>query len=242
MHNQISAYKKAFTLVELSIVLIIIGLIIGGITYGSALINQSQILSVIGEITQYRSAVNNFALKYNSLPGDITNASTFWPSCDSTPANCNGNGDGTIGIKGNTGWQGTYQTNEALRAWQHLNLAGIISGNYSGIGISSAQNGQFSVNSPASKYNNSGYSFYTENCYNIGAIPYLMFGGKVTSGTPTYSVTPMDAYNIDNKLDDGNPKTGKAIAPGSDIVENCGGVATANACVDGTNSIYYFTK
>ena len=85
--------KAAFTLIELSIVLVIIGLIVGGILVGQNLIHNSEVKSQIKQIQEYEVAFNTFALKYNCLPGDCANAQNFFGTTDAfgNPIN-NGNG------------------------------------------------------------------------------------------------------------------------------------------------------
>lgn len=63
--------KSAFTLIELSIVLVIIGLIIGGILTGQDLINAATIRAQVSQISEFTTAVNTFKVKYNYLPGDM---------------------------------------------------------------------------------------------------------------------------------------------------------------------------
>jgi len=63
--------KNGFTLIELSIVLIIIGLIVGGILVGRDLITAAAVRAQLSQIEKYNSAVNTFRAKYGYLPGDI---------------------------------------------------------------------------------------------------------------------------------------------------------------------------
>ena len=104
-----------FTLLELSIVMVIIGLIIGGITVGQDMIRSAELNSVVSNFQKYQTAVNAFKLKYSALPGDMDNASSYWPTCDATPANCDGDNDGLI---------------QSELAWLHLSLSEIIPGSY----------------------------------------------------------------------------------------------------------------
>src|SRR3982751_930235 len=67
--------EKGFTLIELSIVLVIIGLIVGGVLVGQDLIRAAEVRATISQIEKYNTAVNTFRGKYNALPGDL-NAST----------------------------------------------------------------------------------------------------------------------------------------------------------------------
>jgi prepilin-type N-terminal cleavage/methylation domain-containing protein len=97
--------QSGFTLVELSIVLVIIGLLVGGVLVGSDLINAAQIRSQIRQFDELNAGVATFQLKYGSLPGDLTPgpaaAAGFEPR---TGNNGRGNGDGVI-----MGWDGTLQ-------------------------------------------------------------------------------------------------------------------------------------
>jgi prepilin-type N-terminal cleavage/methylation domain-containing protein len=215
---------KGFTLVELSIVLLIIGLIIGGITAGSSLIKQASLRSVISEQRSFSVAINNFLIAYGSLPGDIKNASSFWPSCDATPANCNGNGDGTIYFNF------TASTNESYRAWQHLSLAGIIQGSYTGVGGPPSYQCYPSTVVPLSKFgSNNGYFFDNAGTYNV-----VITLGGVASGIEcnSSSISPADAYNIDTKIDDGIPNTGVIQVYGG---LNSGGSPWDSNCSSGSN-------
>ena len=127
--------RNAFSLVELSIVLVILGLLTGGILGGQSLIRAAELRALTTEYQRYFAAVSTFRDKYFALAGDMTNATSFWgkdttstAQCTSdsgtggTPGTCNGNGDGWIGT----------DLRENYRAWQQLSLAGLIEGNYVG--------------------------------------------------------------------------------------------------------------
>jgi len=66
--------SAGFSLLELSIVLVIIGLIAGGIVAGSSMIRAAELRAVLTELTQYQTATNTFRDKYLGLPGDLRNA------------------------------------------------------------------------------------------------------------------------------------------------------------------------
>ena len=83
--------QHGFTLVEISIVLVIIGLIVGGILVGRDLIHAAVIRADITAVQKMDTAVLTFKLKYNALPGDTQEATTFLGS-----AAYNGDGNGII--------------------------------------------------------------------------------------------------------------------------------------------------
>lgn len=87
-----SAAQKGFTLIEMSIVLVIIGLIIGGILKGQEIIDASRQKNFISQTDSYRSALNTFQDRFNGIPGDYNLATTRVSS-----GAVNGNGDGLVG-------------------------------------------------------------------------------------------------------------------------------------------------
>lgn len=84
---------RGFTLVELAIVLIIIGLVAGSIVAGTELINTASVRTQARQLETYRMAFTNFLDKYGCVPGDCINATTFLGNTD-TNGNTIPNGDG----------------------------------------------------------------------------------------------------------------------------------------------------
>ncbi len=213
-----STNKYGFTLVELSIVLVIIGLLVSGILMGRDLIRAAQIRGIYKEIDGFRMAVNTFRLKYNCLPGDciggVTPVFGTDPACPSgtsaTSGTCNGDGNGEID------W---FLTNEPAHAWKQLALAGLIPGSFtgeSGDGIP-GRNIPLSQKIEAVAYS-LGYFSYAG--YEVGYhIPGTTMEnrfvlGKVVTGEPTYGsfASPRETLGIDSKYDDGNPTIGNFTA------------------------------
>lgn len=252
--------KKAFTLIELSIVLVIIGLIVGGVMVGKELINQARLRNFARESETLNTGVNAFRLKYNALPGDMANAEALWGSDASCPAwptsyntpkaaTCNGNGDGFIDKYVSGPCNGWPSAHEIWRFWQELANASIIQGQY---GTSAGATYPCSVQSPASK------SFpglcwsvqhYTSTCdmrfYGTGNVHWFYLNTTVSNayvyGQPV--MTPPDLYSLDAKLDDGLPGTGRIrtltgfINPDpSNLVHQC------STTLDATTSRYDLTN
>ncbi|MAR55805.1 MAG: hypothetical protein CMM93_01345 [Rickettsiales bacterium] len=213
--------RDAFSLVELSIVLVILGLLTGGILTGQSLIRVAELRSVVSEFQRYQTAAGTFRDQYFAIPGDMTNATAFWgsmtncgvasPSGSGTQT-CNGNGNGVL--------EGAIvsRTGESMTFWQHLANAGLIEGTYTGIsGAGGDNHAIIGVNVPASKMTNAGWStnyigpgfagnasFYADSTGNQ-----LRFGQQISTGNTHGPVLkPEEAWNVDTKVDDGKPARG----------------------------------
>jgi prepilin-type N-terminal cleavage/methylation domain-containing protein len=107
-----SCRRAAFTLVELAVALVVIGLIAGGILAGQEMIQVAEDRAVMREIQEMDMAVHAFRQKYHCLPGDCPNATSFFGAgnCnglgEAGTATCNGDGDGLIQTFNNIGVRG----------------------------------------------------------------------------------------------------------------------------------------
>lgn len=207
--------QKAFSILEMTGVLVIIALIIGiGIT-GNGLIKYSIIKSVINDFERFQNQVAQFKMQFGYFPGDFPYASKIWgTTCSSTATNCNGDGDGII-ERG-----GTISTSEQCRSWQHLLLADISSFNAPNIGLCTS-NGYQVDPSNAPQSNDGGLYALTYTTLSTKysgspitvAINIVEHGGFTPGGDPWYPIlSALDSYTIDMKLDDGLPGSGNIIS------------------------------
>src|ERR1700740_2066087 len=99
IHEHPAQSQAGFTLVELAIVMIIIGLLIGGVLKGQQLITNAQITSTVAQIKAIDAATTSFRDQYAAVPGDMTNPTARVPNCVAG-TNCGiaGNGDGRIDV------------------------------------------------------------------------------------------------------------------------------------------------
>jgi prepilin-type N-terminal cleavage/methylation domain-containing protein len=224
--------NRGFTLIEMSIVLVVIGMIIGGIFLGQSLIRQSQINSTISDEQKYVQAVQNFQQKFGQLPGDFSTANTYWSTAS------NGNGNGQIG----TG-------SEAFQFWHHLVDAQMIQGYYSGsAGSAGANDHVIGTNCPTTRVDGAGFGVnytgiksgdadYFDSIY--GHV--FILGGYSSNALPYGKIlTAQEAFNIDTKYDDGLPAYGNILtwkSTGS-INTTCATSGTASSAAYSTTTGY----
>jgi len=221
--------NKGFSLLELSIVLVIIGLISGGIVAGSSMIRAAELRAVVTEYQQFQTAIHTFRDKYLGIPGDLKNATAFWgaepaancPGDETTPstgtATCDGDGNRTTDDFANAGFG-----NERHRFWQHLANAGLISGTFTGVqGAGGYDHGIIAENAPASKLSGAGWSARDIGNHTWGGSTVratanygnaFEFGAeRASNSTASAIMTAQEVWNLDKKIDDGKPFQGKVM-------------------------------
>lgn len=231
-----------FTLIELSVVLVVIGLLVGGVLVGRDLINAAAIRAQISQIEEYNTAANTFKLKYGGLPGDLlrTEAAAFglfgFPASSST-----GLGDGNGAITTDNVQGDPFCRNEVLVFWRHLAEAKLIKGNYSMVSGTNAGNisiwgivaviptshEMMNAHFPEARIGRNasviaGAKWYagkagTPNYFAISGLNGMTSVDGHLSGS-TNPFTGAEAYSIDLKLDDGAPNSGRVRA--SDATAN----------------------
>lgn len=208
-------HSKGFSLVELSIALVIIGLLVGGILAGKSLIRASELRTIPTAIQTNYTAVMTFRDKYFQLPGDMNNAASFWSaSCsDHTNNNCNGDGNGQLTIANCS----SSIALEGNRAWQHMSLAGLIEGDFSGMNSNCANSIYYgnpgrSVPKLKAGGNVGMMMYYCGWCDAMLTNAYSNFFALGSYGGNALEVgfiSPEEAWNIDTKIDDGLVNAGK---------------------------------
>ncbi|MEJ0063356.1 MAG: type II secretion system protein [Alphaproteobacteria bacterium] len=116
LHSRRAHKTAGFTLVELAIVLVIVGLIIGGVLTAQQITQNARITNAVQAVKSLQAATQSYNQNYGALPGDDANAATRFPN----KVLGSGDGKGTIESVGNQ--------NEPVWFWSHLRAAGLIKG------------------------------------------------------------------------------------------------------------------
>jgi prepilin-type N-terminal cleavage/methylation domain-containing protein len=217
MECALSKSSDGFTLVEISIVMMIIGLLIGGTFGGMRLVENMQVNKTAQDLKAIESAALTFKSTYGRLPGDFVNPSTRLPNCTEAPCATGGNGNRILGTA-NVGSisEALTPTSEKFTFWSHLQAADLLS-----VGTKNTTDMDFGEGQPAAAIGG-GFrinqywqgivsSVKTCNCHNvrIADVPIA-----ATSSMDPNLVHPFKceiARQIDSKIDDGQPRSGKIV-------------------------------
>jgi len=210
-----AAGKEGFTLVELALAMIIIGLLIGGVLKGRQIIENAKVTGTIAQVSGYQAAVNGFVNRYGALPGDIKRAGLVIPGCDDVANRCaDGNGDGLIGLPVGNAGDDVSSYAENIQFWKHLTLAGIVAN-----GVSPAadpDNPEWGTTHPASNFRGGWHALYMNDVANDVHGLHLRLQtnmiGNMATEPGAHPVSPYTAANIDRKMDDGMSNGGTVHA------------------------------
>ncbi len=121
--------EAGFTLVEIAIVLVIIGLLLGGILKGQEMITQAKIKNVINDFNGITAAMNSYRDRYRTLPGDDNSAAGRWAGAFSGNGNGQFDAGGAAEVYNNVpAGPPTAATPEVNKFWWHLRLSGFVAG------------------------------------------------------------------------------------------------------------------
>jgi prepilin-type N-terminal cleavage/methylation domain-containing protein len=215
--------QSGFTLIEIAIVLVIIGLLLGGVLKGQELITSARVRNMISTQDGIKAAYFGFLDRFRALPGDYTLATT-----NIVGATGNGNGNGRVET-GATPVSGSV-VEEHILVFEHLSRAGFINGTYTYAATAAA------TTSPANPY-----GVYMDVIYDG-------IYGAGTVGTPsatrhnikTGAQIPVDIIaEVDRKVDDGAPNTGGfqfSRYQGNAAAAPTDGAAATPACTSATTA------
>ncbi|MDR3056347.1 MAG: prepilin-type N-terminal cleavage/methylation domain-containing protein [Zoogloeaceae bacterium] len=179
-HGCAHPVQKGFTLLEIAIVLVIIGLLLGGVLKGQELIVQARIKNIIGDLNGLSAAIYTYQDRHRALPGDERNAavSARWNGVTG------GDGNGVIcgAYNGAAGGAACNGEIESTLIWQHLRQTGLITGAAGRDIPTNAAGGLIGIQSGA-----------------------FGFAGHVLCAS---NLPAKIAAAIDAQLDDGNPRAG----------------------------------
>ncbi len=214
----------AFTLVELSIVLVMLGVLTGGVVAGQSLIRSAELRGLTSQISEYKMALITFDSKYSAIPGDMANATRYWGARDGGDGlgtdctdnesvdelTCNGSGNGNIEFN--------YET---PRFWQHLSNAGMIEGHYTGIGYKNTTLHEgivIGTNYPETPINGVTFQVRGSRTWAVGnpahfsdEFPIHFYLGTIACHINPHCafLTGEEAWSVDTKIDDSKPASGE---------------------------------
>ncbi len=193
-HNQ-----SGFTLIEIAIVLVIIGLLLGGVLKGQELINSAKVKNIANDFRNIPVFIYGYQDKYRALPGDDANAATHLGAAALVPASAvagNGSIDGL--------WSSVSATDESQIFWQHIRLAGLANGPTTGVADyrpTNADGGTIGIQS-----NNGTFVTITKNAAGAAS---LMSGTYIICST---GILGKYVKQLDITMDDGEANTGSMRA------------------------------
>ena len=247
--------QKGFTLVELAIVMIIIGLLIGGVLKGQELINNAQVTSTVAKIRSVEVSVFTFQDMFSSYPGDMESPTARLPACPSTTPCGAVEGSAGLGngyleeLPGFFSGGGT----EPVAFWGQLAAAELITGININPSTPAINGGDELLNADVGGIFTMGYMPASGGGLNgVEATNYTARNGHYLAihanggdaGTDGNILTPSIVARLDRKLDDGQPNSGILVVAGpADVCSTGSGDTDIYAEYESAAdcSLYYLT-
>jgi prepilin-type N-terminal cleavage/methylation domain-containing protein len=194
--------QSGFTLIEIAIVLVIIGLLLGGVLKGQELINSARVKNLATDFKNVPIYIYGYQDKFKALPGDDANAQLHLGTTAVQAATVAGSQ--TIGngiIEG--AWNSTTNTDESYLFWQHIRLAGFGPGSTDTSNTAAAQAAYLPTNTVGGRI---GVTNSVTN--NPITLPNPLQGTYIVCSD---NVPGKFAMQLDTTLDDGNTQTGSVM-------------------------------
>ncbi len=189
---------RAFSLVELAIALVIIGLLIGAVLKGQELLASARLKTIITQLNQYRLATNTFVDRYGSLPGDYDKASSYIKEDLK-----NGNNNGMIEGLGLSAGGGNFD-HEATSFWAHLAAAELIPD--PGTSTNSGSTISFDAGAPATKIGG-GITIAHTPLKDLNG-HWFIIGSQNGTRNNAALLTPLETLSLAKKMDTEDPFSG----------------------------------
>ena len=229
--NMRQSHESGFTLVELAIVMLIIGLLVGGVLKGQEMIESARVSSTIQALESYDAAFNTYRDRYAGIPSDLQNPGDRIPNCTGSCASS----DATPGNQQLAQDVGSAITDDGAAFWAQLSASGLIKG-----AAQEPDTGTFIIGEAAPEADvGGGFIVGCNDCEDTGdagttgiktSQHYIFIVQDINAdmGPGNAPMTAAQASQVDRKLDNGNPETGSVIAPNQAECANAPNYNTAN--------------
>lgn len=225
------ARQGGFTLIEIAIVLVIIGLLLGGVLKGQELITSARVRNLISQQDGIKAAFFGFQDRFRAYPGDYSSANTTL-KCPTGTSCFNGNGNGIVERTATP--SGGSVVNETILAWMHLASAGFLNGSYT-MALATTTDADDN-NNPKNPYNIFLELVYDNEYSDTTAPPPNKHNLKTGAQVPVEIIS-----EVDRKIDDGNGFRGgfrysiyRGNAPAAPPAPN--NTAAADVCIGATGT------
>jgi len=207
--------QSGFTLIEIAIVLVIIGLLLGGVLKGQELINSAKVRSLTNKVDGITAAWFAFQDRYRALPGDMSNATTQIEA-----GLTDGGGNGRINTN-----------NERGQVWAHLSAAGFVTGKFLGTGVGNTYNCDTTI-CPENGFGQGMLITYgNRGTGNTGNANEMISGRSIPVGI---------LAEVDLKIDDGDPSAGTMRLATAGAFSSCASGTDYNVTGNNTDCAVIF--
>jgi prepilin-type N-terminal cleavage/methylation domain-containing protein len=227
--------QRGFTLIEIAIVLVIIGLLLGGVLKGQELITSARVRNLIAQQDGIKAAFFGFQDRFRAFPGDYANAGQNL-KCPNAAVCLNGNGNGRIELA--AGPVAGSVVTETTLVWMHLASAGFLNGSYT---MTVPNEPPAELNTPRNPYNVFMQFIHDPIYQDTGpGAPPARLNLKTGSQIPVEIVA-----EVDRKIDDGNGLRGsfrfsRYIGDGTaGVLPAAAGAYSAGVCLDSDDGNWF---